>query len=143
MQFKENNYFTTMISRTGRKDFIALLNPEKIQKAGRERIFREMARGQIDYTKYGEYYLDSKFIDNLIIAADNELRNNDICAKALEFYDINFPGNQLVIFNKERYEALAFIHGAILQRLQYVKVSGNVGYLTDLKYVVSKIKNYI
>ena len=38
------------------------LKPEQIQRAAKERIFREMARGQIDYGQFGKYYLDGKFL---------------------------------------------------------------------------------
>lgn len=137
------NYFTSSIKHYGREDFVVLLKPEEIQRSAKDRIFREMVRGRIDYVQFGQYFLDSKFLSNLIVAADNELTNNVVISQALEFYDLNFPGHLEVIHNKTRHENLVVIYRVILERLRQLEVSGNVGVLTDIQYVLNGIKQYI
>jgi hypothetical protein len=137
------NYFQQTISRYNSQQFVQFLKPEQIQRAAKERLFREMVRGQIDYGKYGQYFLDPKFLENLIIAADNELKNNNVCSLALSYYDCSFPGNQDVIYNKSRFVNLCIIYNNILQRLMTVKATGNVGVMTDIPYVLSSYRNVI
>lgn len=137
------NYFTSSIKHYGRDDFIVLLKPEEIQRSAKDRIFREMVRGRIDYVQFGQYFLDSKFLSNLIVAADNELTNNVVVSQALEFYDLNFPGHLEVIHNRTKHENLVIIYRVLLERLRQLEVSGNVGVLTDIQYVLNGIKQYI
>ncbi len=132
-----------MQKRYDTNDFIVLLKPEQIQRSARERIFREMVRGQIDYTTHGQFFLDQKFLDNLIVAADNELSNNVVVSAALEMYDMAYPGHIEVIHNRTKHNNLCHIYNCLLERLQQVKMTGNVGYLTDIHCVLNGIKQYI
>lgn len=137
------NYFTSQIKYYQTEDFIVMLKPEDIQRSAKERIFREMVRGKIDYIEYGKYFLDSKFLANLIIACDNELTNNATDSAALQLYDQFNPGRMEVIHNMRRHSNLVFIYSTILSRLRAVEVSGNVGVLTDIQYVLNGVKHYI
>lgn len=139
----ENNYFITMIHRYNEEDFVWRLRPEQIQKAGKDRIFREMIRGQIDYSKYGKYFLDNRFIDNLIVAANDELNNNCIIYNALNFQDTYQPGNLAVSNLMNRYSNYVYIYQVLVDRLQAVKVTGNVGALIDINLVLGNLyRNY-
>ena len=139
----QNNYFTTMIKKYNRNDFIIALKPKQIQRSAKERIFREMVKGQIDYAQLVSYYLDSKFLENLIIAADNELKNNIACESALSFYDLNFPGQSIIIHNKTKFSNLRIVFETILQRLDYLKMTGEIGCLTDIHIVLANFKYII
>lgn len=141
---EQNNYFTFMERKYNNdEDFVRFLKPEQIQKSAKERIFREMARGQIDYVKFGKYFVDSKFLENLIIAANNELMNNSTIGTALQYYDSCFPGQINVVHNLNRYSALCFIYNNILQRLYNVKMTSDIGYLADLQYVLINHHKYM
>ena len=139
----QRNYFTSQITRFQTEDFIVALKPEQIQRSAKERIFREMVRGQIDYTEFGKYFLDSKFLSNLIIAAENELTNNAILSSALELYDFTYPGQMEVIHNRTKHGNLCLIYQVLLDRLNTVQLTGNVGCLTDIQYVLNGVKQYI
>lgn len=142
-QQKRSNWIEDQIKRMG-EDFIVNMNPEGIQRAAKQRIFRDMVKGNINYEVHGKYFQDPKFLENLIIAAQNELQNNSIVYYALCEYDINHPGNPLVIENKATYHALTVIHETILTRLYWVKNSYyNTGYLTDLASVLFGYRNRI
>ncbi len=140
---KYNNYFDIMISRYQTPDFVRMLKPEQIQRSAIERIFREMVRGQIDFSQYGNYFLDSKFLDNIIIAAADELDNNSAINKALAFYDINYPGDATIIRNRYKISARVIIYNALYQRLSNAKMSGDIGYLTDLPYVLKEQSKFV
>lgn len=138
-----SNYFTSMIKHYGTEDFISFLRPEDIQRSAKERIFREMVRGKIDYAVYGSYFLDGKFLDNLIVACDNELTNNAVVAQALIMFDNLNPGHIEIIHNRTRYNYLVNIYTVLLDRLKSVQITGNPGVLTDIQYVLNGIKQYI
>lgn len=143
MAQNQNNYFTFMVRKYNDEDFVRFLKPEQIQKSAKERIFREMARGQIDYVEFGKYFVDSKFLENLIIAANNELMNNTTIGTALQYYDSCFPGQINVVHNINRYNALCFIFNNILQRLYNVKMTSDIGYLADIQYVLTNYHKYM
>lgn len=140
---KENNYFSSNIKRWDREDFLWQMRPEIIQRDAKNRIFREMVQGKIDYEKYGKYYLDPKFLENLIITASNELSNNSIVYIALENLDRSFPGNMEIVSNKTRYAGFVQIYSVLLNRLEAVKATGNIGYLVDIQYVLFDYKNIL
>lgn len=143
MAQNQNNYFSNSIRKYNSEEFVSFLKPEQIQKSAKERIFREMVKGQIDYVQYGKYFLDSKFLENLIIAAENELKNNITIYNALRYYDLNFPGDINVIYNSTKHNCLVFIFDNILQRLRNIKMTSNIGYLSDLQYVLGNYNKYI
>lgn len=139
-----SNYFTSSIKRYGGNvDFISLLRPEEIQRSAKERIFKEMVRGKIDYTEFGQYFLEPNFLANLIIACDNELTNNVVVTKALELYDLTYPGHIEVIHNRTKHTNLVMIYSVLLERLRALELSGNIGVLTDIQYVLNGVKSYI
>jgi hypothetical protein len=142
-QKNRQNYFDQSIRQFG-EDFIMMLTPEKIQRSAKQRIFREMVQGHIDYSVYGKYFTDPKFFENLLIAAYDELNNNAIIKSALTEFDLHHPGNNLVVVLKGKYTSLEYIYGVIYGRLSQVKASGyNIGYLSDLSAVLYNYRNQI
>ena len=139
----QNNYFISNIRRYNREDFVCMMKPEQIQRDAKNRIFRELVQGKIDYSIYGKYFLEPKFIDNLIISADNELRNNTTVLNALEMYDMYGPEDPNTGMNRIRYSTLVYIYQTILNRLNLVRMYSNVGYLTDLSVVLVNQRTFI
>lgn len=131
------NWFTTMINRyNGNQEFVPFLKPEQIQKGAKERIFKEMALGRINYETYGNYFLDPKFLENLIVASDDEVINCSTILQSLKFYDTYNPGQLYVVRNITRYSMLLPIYSVIQNRLNAVKVSGTIAPLADIPYVL-------
>lgn len=124
-------------------NFIWYLKPEQIQKSAKERIFREMIRGSIDYSENGQYFQDTKFLENLIIAAQDELINNTIIRDSLKFYNYSFPGQIDVIKLVARYENLAYVMNVIYNKLNETKYTGNIGPLTDIQYILNSYRNLL
>lgn len=141
---KQNNYFTSMIQKyNGNRDFILFLKPEQIQKSAKERIFREMVRGQIDYGQFGIYYQNNKFLENLIVAANDELINAQIISNALLHYDTCFPGDLNVARIRTKQQILLICYDCIYSRLMQVKMTNDVGCLIEIQYVLhDQAKNF-
>ena len=135
------NYISQMISQFG-ETWVSLVKPEDIQKSAR-RIAKEMVLAKIDYEKYGEYFLDAKFIDNLIIALQRERDANSLYADAIGVC-INYWSNRPNIFNfyKEA-AALAYVYDMILYKLSCVKSTGNIAFLVDISAYLFNYKNYL
>ena len=135
---KNNSYIGNMVSQYG-DDWIVALSPDNIQRSTK-RIVKDMIRG-INYELYGKYFLDSKFLENLIIGVSNELETNTLNYNACKFYFQCYPmipNIQPHIYHLER---VCFIYNTILARLQQVKMTGNVGYLTDISALLYNDRN--
>lgn len=140
----DTSYFGSMKRKyQDATNFIWYLKPEQIQKAAKERIFKEMIRGQIDYGENGQYFQDPKFLDNLIIAARDELVNNTTIRDALRFTDMNIPGQANVIINLSRFEGLSVVYNEIYNRLVSLRFTGDVGQLADLQYKMGNYRNLL
>lgn len=137
------NYFEQNIRQYG-EDFIMQLTPDKIQRAAKQRIFREMVQGQIDYVEYGKYFSDPKFFENLLIAAYDELCNNTRVRVALELLDLTYPGDNLTVVLKGKYYSLEYIYNVLYNRLLMMKTNGyNIGFLSDLSAQLYQYRNII
>lgn len=137
-------WFANMIRRyPDIPNFITMIKPEMIQRSAKERIFREMVRGQINYTDYGQYFLDNKFLENIIIAAQDELNYNITLRDALVFFDFNCPGQQNVINVRAKHENLVYVYNVLLNKLMEVKYTDNIGALTDTQYVLGSYRNIL
>lgn len=139
-----NNYFDMMLDRfNGDQDFVLKITPEQIQRSAKQRIFREMVKGEIDYTKYGQFFINPKFLENLIIAAQDELTNKTVISNALRFYDLSFPGSIDVIHNCNLYQNLAVIYNVLYSKLNSLKFCGDIGILIDIQYILKDYKKYM
>ena len=133
-----------MLARyNGDDQFVNLITPEQIQRSAKNRIFREMVRGEIDYTVHGKYFMYPKFLENLIIAAQDELKNKTTIVGALRFYDLNFPGNMDVIYNLTIHQNQVAIYSTLCGKLELLKYCGDIGVLTDIQYILRDCKKYM
>lgn len=139
----QQNYFDQNIRQYG-EDFIMKLTPDRIQRAAKQRIFREMVQGKIDYVAHGKYFTDPKFFENLLIAAYDELNNNAVIKQALILFDAQYPGNNLVVVLKGKFISLEYIYMILYNKLLEVKFNGyNIGLLSDLSSQLYQYRNQI
>lgn len=146
-------YFDVVKQSMGDAWFVGL-TPESIQKQS-NRIFKEMVKGYIDYEKYGNYFLDGKLTDNLIICANNELEVNTLLYNSLVYYtkvsayqDPNVMNviqsfGPMVGSEITHLEALCRIYKVLLDTLRAIKESYNIGYLANITTMLYSIKNHI
>lgn len=135
------NYITQQISKNG-TDWIAALRPEDIQRQAK-RIVRDIVRGSIKYEEVGMYFLDMKFLENLIIGIKNELdiniMNYNACCFQYQYYPmIPNLGNHITALSNA-----ITVYQTVMNKLNIVKSSGNIGSLVDIPGLLFKYKNYI
>lgn len=135
----KQNYFDMKIRQQG-EDFLLTESAKSIQISARRRIFREMVNGEIDYSMYGKYFMNSSFLENLLIPAKEELNNNAVIRDALINYDLCFPGTIAGIL-KGKYVGLAHVYTVLVDKLECVKISGNIGFLVDISAVLANYRN--
>ena len=127
---KYNCYIGNMMSQYG-EDWAARITPDAIQKSTK-RIVKEIAKGSIDYEEYGQQFLNPKFIENLIIGITNELEINTLNLNACRFYYSYFPNIPNMGTHINHLDRVCYIYAVILERLNYVKISENIGYMVDI-----------
>ena len=135
------NYFSQSIEKMG-ENFLAQKPTDMIRRDAKNRIFKDIVNGNIDYTKYGRYFMDSRFLNQLISTAEEELNIHRVQRMALEFYDFNFPGYPLVIELVKRERVIEYVLDMIYNYLKLVRDSNfDVGYLPQLTMKICKYKN--
>lgn len=136
---KNNSYIQMMVSNNG-DGWILTLRPEDIQRSTK-RIVKDMVRGLVDYQNHGKFFLDPKFMENLIIGVSNELEINTLNYNACVFYNQYYPQTPNIQPHIYHLERTCYIYNTILQRLNAVKMSGNVGYMTDISALLYNDRN--
>lgn len=137
----KQNYITNMMKQFG-ENWIVALKPEDIQRSGK-RIFKEMVRGNYDYETIGQYFLDGKFLDNLIIAATNELEINTLYYNAVTYYEQAFPMYPNIRATISHLQTLCYVYNSILGRLTIVKQTGDIGALVDISALLYSYRSHL
>lgn len=135
------SYIDNMVRQFGENWLIAV-NPDNIQRSIK-RIVKDMVNNGIDYGKYGQYFLDSKFLENLIIACTNEFEEASLHYNALVFYQQYFPQipniGQLISHD----QSLIFIYATVVEKLKLVKMTNNIGELYDVGAILYQYRNHL
>ena len=140
-QMARNNYIKQMISTYG-ETWIVALRPEDIQRSAK-RIAKELVRGEYDFQEVGNYFLDTKFIDNLAIAFKNEYDTNLLYLNALTFYRQYNPAVHNVNMAINHCDALCKIYGLLTQKMNDIKYYGNIGVLADTSALLYGLRNHM
>ncbi len=136
------NYIQNLIKQNG-ENWIVSFSPMDIQNRIAPRVIKDMVRGFIDYEKYGQYFLDSKFLSNLIIACTNELEINNLYATSLEFYQQYHPNVPNIGIHVNHLKSLCYIYNLLVSRLSMVQQTSNIGYLADVAALLRSYKNHL
>jgi len=138
---KPMSYFDNMIKNYG-ENWLVAMSPESIQKYS-NRIVKDMVKGTIDYEKYGRYFLDGKFIDNLMVAINNDYEISSLHYNALLFYQQAYPNTPNLSIHINHDYALMIVYQTILAKLQQVKMDMNIGWLADTSAVLYQYRNHL
>ena len=141
MAAEKNNYFKTNIAKFG-DTFISLVTPDQIQGQAK-RIVKELVRGEIEFEKYGQFFLDMKFLDNLIIGIRNELDDYNLyytAVNVLRMYNPNIPN---ITVRENHLAALCYIYSVVLTRLEATKTYQDVGCLADISALLYNYRMHI
>ena len=132
------NYFQDMEQRyQGNENaWINVITPQDIQKSAVKRIFREMVNGGYDYEKYGQYFLDARFLENLIVAANNKLEYYTLLNNAVSMYRGVYPMYPNIGAHSTHIQNLCYIYSMVYYKLLEVKSSLNISPLIEISPVL-------
>ena len=138
----QSNYFTQNIRERG-EDFIQFKNSRDL-KNDALKIFRELARGQVDIAKHGKYFLNPQFLTSCAQAAQEKYMYHDISRAGVDMYINQVMNNgimpdSVVIGVKEDHKRKAEAYGLIYESLCRLSYSYD---LNDLYVLVNKLQNY-
>ena len=133
------NYFKQNIQKYG-KDFIDKMNARDMQ-VNTVRVFRDLARGNINPKTEGEYFLNPQFMDACLVAAHSKL----------VMHSTHYNGVSMLIQNmgpsatQEMYQVADYdkrcmdAYTTIMSGLQAIQATGNVEYLYTM---ANNLRNY-
>ena len=137
---KRKNWFEQQVERFG-SDFIHSIRADEAQK-GAVKVFGDLARGNVNISTEGGYFLDPQFLENCIIAANSkqvfykylyEGLNASVRENPNTANDQSFQAVYRNISNS--LSAFSYIY----QALHGIKETGNLQYLYTL---VSQLAPY-
>ena len=149
MAKKRMNYFETNIQKFG-EDFLDYKRVDEIQKDCKY-LFRDMVFGNINYEKHGMYFLEPRFLEQLLIQSQIEARNHFIKRDALYQYNLNCnddQGDQQLTIAQLTYieNDMGIIMDTIYNYLNHVKAYNDTSCLIFLPAVLKNfrktMKNY-
>lgn len=134
---KKMNYFETNIQRFG-EDFLDFKKAEEIQRDCKF-IFKDMVYGNIDYEKHGMYFMEPRFLEQLIIKSEIDSQKHNL--KYMALYEFSIKYNNMEASQLAAIEAnMFYIMNTIHEQLLLVKYNNyNISYLT---YLPSKLRDY-
>lgn len=140
-QRQNNDYFTKNIKQQG-ENFIGRKTATELQKDAIF-IFRDIAKGNIDISKYGCYFEDDTFLTNCIIAANAKLIYSTISRDGVQalieknnMYGVADPVVYTVLQNHIN---TVTAYGIILANLTAIQNTNDINYL----YVMAnQLKQY-
>lgn len=138
---KTNSYIEMMIAQRG-EEWITTVRPEDIRNSTK-RIVKDMVKGSIPYEKYGYCFLDPKFLENLLIGVCNELESNTFNYNGCQLLQATYPSIPNLPQHVNHLSRVVYIYGTIRNKLEMVKMTGNVGCLTDIPGLLYNDRNHL
>ena len=140
----KSNYFQDMKNKyQGNEEWINLISAQDIQKSAVKRIFKEMVNGAYDYGKDGQYFLDSRFLENLIVAAGAKLEYYTLLSNAVNMFKEYSPTYPNLGAHITHIQNLQYIYYTIYYKLENVKYAYNVSPLIDISPATYSYRNDI
>lgn len=140
----KSNYFSDMENRyQGDEVWINVISPQDIQKSAVKRIFREMVNGGYDYEKYGVYFMDSRFIENLIVAASNKSEYYTLLNNSVGMYRNYYPAYPNIGSHFTHVQNLNYIYSVIYYKLLEVRNTQNIAPLLEISPILYTYRNDI
>ena len=137
----KNNFFKQNLDKYG-DGFINIITPDQIQNQAK-RIVKELIKGEIELEIYGQYFLDLKFLDNFILGVTSEYDESSLYLAAVSLYRSTYPQTPNISLREYKLQCLCYIYGVILNKLQQVKQTQNIGSLVDISALLYNYKNQL
>lgn len=133
----QNNYFKQNIQKYG-KDFIEKMNARDMQ-VNVVRVFRDLARGNINAKTEGEYFLNPQFMEACIVAAHSKLVMHSAHYNGVNMMVQSGNTDQNILQVLEYDRRCMEAYNIILSNLQAIQASGNTEYLVVM---ANNLRNY-
>ena len=134
---RRSNYFQQNVQKFG-ENFISRKNPAELELDA-IRIFRDIARGNIDVQKDGPYFLDTQFLESCLTAANLKLNLHTTNYNGVLMLVNNNLGSSMTMsileYNKRCMEAYTIIYNHLMN----IKATKDINYLTTM---VGNLRNY-
>lgn len=99
--------------------------------------------GGYDYEKYGKYFMDSRFIENLIVAASNKFEYYALLSNAVSMYRYSYPTYPNIGAHFTHVQNLCEIYSVLYYKLLEVRNTYNISALVEIVPILSRIRNDI
>lgn len=141
-----SNFFTNIIKEKG-EDFISQLSVRDMQYNA-VKIFKDLARCNIDISKYGKYFCEYQFNRSLFVVAQEKFTYFSISCQGvyLLIQNIVNSGNQVsqeVQIVYEKHKKSMEVYSIIMEGLNNVLYTGNPECLFPMINILSKYRNNI
>lgn len=136
----EYNYFTQNIQKAG-EEFLAFKNARDFEREA-PMIFRQLARRQIDLSKYGHYFLEKQFLESCINVASKKVMFHSTSANGIFFHIdyLNRTNSYVDPYEVEVYKShyeTSEAYSVVYRNLVALRDSENLGYLKTLANILS------
>lgn len=139
-KFREN-YFQQQIAKSG-PNFLETMPLDRM-KLDAVRIFRELAKGNIDISDYAEYFHNQRFLESLIDTAQTKFNIHSVSAAGVQMLVMTGNNTSNVISVLEMHENAAKGYKVIVDYLTAFRNYQDDNLLVDLVYNVVKYRYYI
>ena len=137
----QKNFITQQLQQQNGEYWVAHINPDIIQRNAK-RIVKEMISNKFNYEQVGNYFLEPKFLDNLIEGIKSELEINTLYFYAVMNYKNICPQYPHISIHINHLDAICKVYKIILDKLYMVQRYQNIGYLSDVSAYLQQYKNY-
>lgn len=141
----KSNYFQDMENRYqgNEEGWMNLITPQNIQKDAVKRIFKEMVNGAYDYEKCGQYFMDSRFLENLIVAALSKSEYYTLLSNAVNVYRGYYPIYPNIGAHFTHIQNLCYIYNVLYNKLLEVRNTYNIAALVEISPLTYTYRNDI
>lgn len=141
----KTNYFQDMENRYqgNEESWINVISPQDIQKSAVKRIFKEMINGAYNYELQGKYFTDSRFLENLIIAASNKMEYYTLLNNSVSVYRGYYPSYVNIGAHHTHIQNLNYMYSVLYYKLLEVRNSMSIAPLVEISPMLYPYRNDI
>ena len=136
-----NNYFAQNIQRFG-ENFINQKSPRDIQFDS-IRLFRDIAKQNIDFNKYGEYFLNDMFMNNIMVGANSKYQLFKTNYDGVLLLSQQQPNDSIIMSVLENNRRCRDAYANIINALNMFRATQNINVLFQLSSILRDYRNNI
>lgn len=143
---KGNDYFTQSIQQYG-ENFLQYKNARDLEMDA-IKVFRGLARGNINIDRYGCYFLEPQFLNACVQAAYSKWTYFKISYEGVNLLKDNIFASGMtpdpnIIMILDHHKKSAEAYNIILAGLNNIRSTGDINYIFCLANNLSDFKNYV